>query len=130
MPPLQKPGHYRNQCRQLKREKDQAQNNTKSAGSNNNNSTGGQLISNSNNKISNITNANNTNNQKTENLDLSTHPMRPVVKLTLPQRNVILEQTQLIDRLPGTDGRMDRIRSNKEMPKTIEMGMFKLQPKP
>ena len=30
-----KPGHYRNQCRQLKREKDQAQNNTTSAGKNN-----------------------------------------------------------------------------------------------
>ena len=32
-----KPGHYRNQCRQLKRGKDQIQNNTDSAGNNNNN---------------------------------------------------------------------------------------------
>ena len=32
-----KPGHYRNQCRQLKREKDQVQNNTDSAANNKNN---------------------------------------------------------------------------------------------
>ena len=41
----------------------------------------------------------------TENLDLSTHPARPPVKLTIPLRNAIFEQTQLIDRLPGTDDR-------------------------
>ena len=54
------PGHCRNQCRQLKREKDQAKNNTKIAGNNNNNK-GGHTNFNSNNKISNKTNANNTN---------------------------------------------------------------------
>ena len=43
--------------------------------------------------------------KKTENLDVSTHLVRPVVKLIIPQRIVTLEQTQLIDRLPGTDGR-------------------------
>ena len=37
-------GHYRNQCRQLKREKDQARNNTNSADNNNG---GGQTNSNS-----------------------------------------------------------------------------------
>ena len=67
--------------------------------------------------------------QKTENLDLSTHPVRPVVKLNIPQRNITLGQTQLIDCLSGTDGRMDRISSNKEVPKIIQMGKFKLQPK-
>ena len=45
-----KPGHYRNQCHQLKREKDLARNNTNSA----------QTNSNSNSKISNNTNASNT----------------------------------------------------------------------
>ena len=58
-----KPGHYRNQCRQLKREEDQAQNNTNSAGKNNNKN-GGQKNSNSNNKNPNNTNAINTNIQK------------------------------------------------------------------
>ena len=42
----QKPGHYRNQCRQLKRENDQAQNDTSSAGRNSKNN-GGQTNSNS-----------------------------------------------------------------------------------
>ena len=32
--------------------------------------------------------------KKTEDLNLSTHPVRPAVKLTTPQRNVTLEQTQ------------------------------------
>jgi len=57
-----KPGHYRNQRRQLKREREQGQNNTNNDGSNNNNS--GQTNSNSNNKVPNNTNTNNTNNQK------------------------------------------------------------------
>ena len=40
--------------------------------------------------------------KKTKYLDLSTHPVRPVVKLTNPERIVILEQMQRTDRLPGT----------------------------
>ena len=67
--------------------------------------------------------------KKTENSDLSTHSVRPVVKLTIPRRNVIWEQTQLMDRLPGKDGRKDRIGSNKEKFKAIQIGIFKLQPK-
>ena len=59
-----KPGHYRNQCRQLKREKDQARNTTNSADNNNNNNGSGQTNSNSNNKLSNNANENNTDNQK------------------------------------------------------------------
>ena len=59
--------------------------------------------------------------KKTENQDMFTHPVRPVVKLTNPQRNVTSEQLQLIDRLHGTDDRNDRIRSNEEMLKTVQM---------
>ena len=58
-----KPGLYRNQCRQLKGEENQAQNNTNSAG-NKNNKIGGQTNSNSNDKIPENTNALKTNNQK------------------------------------------------------------------
>ena len=58
-----KPGHYRNQCRQLKREKDQIRNNTNSAENNNNNGSA-QTNSNPNNKTSNNTKANNTKNQR------------------------------------------------------------------
>ena len=67
--------------------------------------------------------------KKTEDLDLSTHLVRPVVKLTTPQRNVTLEQMQRTDRLRGTDGRKDKIKPNREMPRATQMGMSKLQPK-
>ena len=57
-----KPGHYRIQCRQLKREKDQVQNSTNSA---NNNNGSAQTNSNPNtNKVANNTKGNNTNNQR------------------------------------------------------------------
>ena len=56
-----KPGHYQNQYRQLKREKDQTRNFTNSA---NNNNGSAQPNSNPNNKVSNNTKANNTNNQR------------------------------------------------------------------
>ena len=58
-----KPSHHRNWCRQLKREKDEAQGNANSAGNNCNNN-GGQKNSNSNNKNPINTNANNTKIQK------------------------------------------------------------------
>ena len=56
-----KPGHYRNQCRQLTREQDQTRYVAISA---NNNNGSAQTKSNPNNKISNSTKANNKNNQK------------------------------------------------------------------
>ena len=56
-----KPSHYPNQCRQLKREKDQTRNNTKSA---NNNNGSAQTNSNPNNKVANNTKGNNVNNQR------------------------------------------------------------------
>ena len=55
------PGHYRNQCHQLKREKEQTQNNTNFVDNNNKKN---QTNSNSNKKTPNSTNANNTKNQK------------------------------------------------------------------
>ena len=55
------PGHYQNQCRQLKREKDQTRNNTNSA---NNNNESAQTNSNPNNKIAINTKGNNKNNQR------------------------------------------------------------------
>ena len=59
-----KPGHYRNQCRQLKREKDQGQNNTDSAANNKNNNGSAPTNSNPNNKALVADKANNTNNQR------------------------------------------------------------------
>ena len=56
-----KPSDNQNQCRQLKREKDQTRNNTNSA---NNNNGSAQTNSNPNNIVSNKTKANNTTNQR------------------------------------------------------------------
>ena len=46
--------------------------------------------------------------RETEDLDLSSYPVRTVVQLTTPQRNATLEQTQQTDRLPGIDDRKDK----------------------
>ena len=59
-----KPGHYRNQCRQLKREKDQVQNNTDSAANNKNNKGSAQINSNPNPKAPVASKVNNANNQR------------------------------------------------------------------
>ena len=67
--------------------------------------------------------------KETEDLDLSTHPVRPVVELTVPKRNGTLEQTQRTDRLPGIDDRKDKTKPNSDMLKATQMGMSKLQPK-
>ena len=59
-----KPGHYRNHCRQLKRENDQGQNNTDSAANNKNNNGIAPKNSNPNHKAPVANKANNTNNQR------------------------------------------------------------------
>ena len=60
---------------------------------------------------------------------LSTHPVRHVEKQTTPQRNVTLEPTQPIDRLPGIEDRKDKISYQREPIKVILMKLLKLQPK-
>ena len=66
-----KPDHYQNQCRQLKREKDQTRNNTNSA---NNNNGSDQTNSNpNNNKVANNTKGNNINKQR----DRKSRPVFP-----------------------------------------------------
>ena len=67
--------------------------------------------------------------KETEDLDLSIHPVRPVVEVAIPQRIVILEQTQRTDRLTGIDDREEKTNPNREMLKATQMGMSKLQPK-
>ena len=67
--------------------------------------------------------------RETEDLDLSSNPVRHVVELTTPQRILTLEQTQRTDRLRGIDDRKDKTKSNREVRKATQMGMSKLQPK-
>ena len=59
-----KPGHYQNQCRQLKREKDQTRNNTNSAKDNNGSAQTNSNPNNNHNKNANNTKGNNINNQR------------------------------------------------------------------
>ena len=64
--------------------------------------------------------------KETENLDLSFHPVRHVAEQTTPQRDATLEQTQRTDRLPGTDGRKDKTKPNREILKITRMAISKL----
>ena len=66
-----KPSHYQNQCRQLKREKDQTRNKTNTA--NNNNGSAQSYSNPNNNKVANNTTGNNINNQR----DRKSRPVFP-----------------------------------------------------
>ena len=121
-----KPSHYQNQCRQLNREKDQPRNNTKSANINNGSA---QTNSNPNKKFQTIPKLTIQIIKEKEDLDLFFHPVRHVVESTTPQRSVTLEQTQQRDHLPGIGDRRDKTKSSREMHKTTQMEMSKLQPK-
>ena len=59
-----------------------------------------------------------------ESQKLFTHPVRHVVRQTIPQRDAIMEPMepmQPIDRLPGREDRKDKIRSKKELFKMTQM---------
>ena len=68
--------------------------------------------------------------KETEDLGLSSHPVRHVVELTIPQRNAFLEQTQQTDRPHERDGRKDKTKASKMTIKATQMEMSRLQPKP
>ena len=50
---------------------------------------------------------------------LFTHPVKHVVRRTIPQRDAIVEPMQPIDRLPGREDRKDKIRSKKSQSKWL-----------
>ena len=60
---------------------------------------------------------------------LFTHPVRHVVKQTIPKRDAIVEPMQPIDRFPGREDRKDKIRSKKEPVKMAQLKLIRLQPK-
>ena len=64
-----------------------------------------------------------------ESQKLFTHPVRHVVRQTIPQKDAIMEPMQPIDRLPGREDRKDKIRSKKELFKMTQMKLPRLQPK-
>ena len=121
---FKKPEHYRNQCRLLKKQREQTeidQNNpgNKNSAANNSNRT----------VMSTTTITKQTVIKLKESQKLFTHPVRHVEKQTTPERNVILEPMQPIDRLPGTEDQKDRIRSQKKPTKVTLMELPRLQPK-
>ena len=64
-----------------------------------------------------------------ESQKMFTHPVRRVVRQTIPQRDAIMEPMQPIDRLPDREDRKDKIRSKKEPIKMTRMKLIRLQPK-
>ena len=61
-----------------------------------------------------------------ESRKLFTHPVRHVLRQTIPQRHAIMEPMQPIDRLPGREDRKDKIRSKKELFKMTQMKIARL----
>ena len=115
------PGYYRNQCRLLKKQREQTENNQHNPGNKNS-------AANTSNPNSNVNN-NKTVTKLKESRNLSTHPVRHAEKQTTPQRNAILEPMQPTDRLPGTEDRKDKIRYQREPTKVTLMKLLKLQSK-
>ena len=50
--------------------------------------------------------------KETEELDLYSHPVRHAVEVTIPQRNVFLEQTKRTDRLRRPEGQNQSQQNN------------------
>ena len=119
-----KPGNYRNQCRLLKKQREQTENDQNNPGNKNS-------AANTSNPNGNVNNNNyNKIGKKVEkSRKLFTHTVRRAEKQTTPQRNVSLKPMQPIDRLPGTEDRKDRIKSQKEPTKVTLMKLPRLQPK-
>ena len=61
-----------------------------------------------------------------ESQKLFAHPVRHVVRQTIPQRDAIMEPMQPIDRLPGKEDRKDKIRFKKELFKMTKMKIARL----
>ena len=119
-----KPGHYRNQCRLLKKQREQTENNQNNPG--NKNSDDNTLFRTA---MSATITTTKTAIELKESQKLFTHLVRHVEKQTTAQRNVTLEPMQPIDRLPGIEDRKDKIRNQREPIKVIIMKLLKLQPK-
>ena len=120
-----KPGHYRNQCRLLKKQREQTENNQRSPG--NKTVMSIPLTRTATSTI--LTTTTETVTDPKESQEPFTHPVRHVVRQTIPQRNAIMEPTQPIDRLPGREERKDKIRSKKVPIKMTQMKLLRLQPK-
>ena len=114
-----KPGHFRNQCRLLKKQREETENNQHNPGNKNSDAN----TSNQKGYVNNPNNNNNKNSNRTErkaSQKLFTHSVRHVAGRTNPQRNAIMEPMQLIDRLPGRKTGKTKSGLRKSKPKRLE----------
>ena len=121
---FKKPGHYKSQCRLLKKQREQTEKfeiipETKTV----------TPIPLTRTPTSTIKTAIETVTEPRESRKLFTHPVKHVGKQITPQRIATLEPRQPKDRLPGTEDRKDKIRSRKEPIKAILTKLLNLQPK-
>ena len=119
-----KPGHYRNQRRLVKKQREQTETSQNNPGNKNSDAK-------TSNPNSNVNNHNNNKNsdraaKKPKNVY---PPWKQVARQTIPQRNATTEPMQPIDRLPGKEDRKDKIRSRKEPIKITRVKLLRLQPK-
>ena len=114
-----KPGHYKNQCRLLKKQREQTEKNQIIPGKKTVMPT--PLIRTVTSTI--LTTTTETVTAPKESQKLFTHPVRLVARQTIPQRYAIMEP---IDRFPGREDREDKIRSKKELFKMTQMKIARL----
>ena len=120
-----KPGHYKNQCRLLKKQREQTENNQNNPGNKNSDAN----TSNPNGNINNPKN-NNRNSNRAERKPKTVYtPCETCGKTNHSTERCYHEPMQPIDRLPGREDRKDKIRSKKEPIKMTRMKLIRLQPK-
>ena len=114
--------HYKNQCRSLKKQREKTENKQ-----NNPEKKAVMPIPLTPTATSTIlTTTTGTVTEPKESQKLFTHPVRHVVRQTIPQRDAIMEPMQTIDRLPGSEDQKDKIRSKKELVKMTQMKIARL----
>ena len=119
-----KPGHYRNQCRLLKKQREQTESNQNDPGNKNSDASTSNPSSNVNN------NKNNKNSNRGERKPKTVYPpCETCGKTNHTTEKCYLEPMQPIDRLPGIEDRKDKIRYQRELIKVTLMKLPKLQPK-
>ena len=67
--------------------------------------------------------------EKTGNQELSTHPVRHVVKRSTPHRNVILDPIHQPDRLLGIEDQWNKIKTNNKTHRSTQLKVSRLQRK-
>ena len=121
----EKPGHYRNQSRLLKKQREQTENSPNIPGNKNSDA-------NTSNPNSNVTNHNNIKNSNRAKRKLKTvyPPCETCGKTNHSTENCYYGANAVKkDRLPGKEDLNDKLRSNKKPTKMNQMKLFMLQPK-